>query len=107
MAEPINLDYLNDIIDGDPSLLRMLSATFNDSAVAILAELRNAIDSDNPALWAAKSHELKGAASSFGAQALMETCTLAKAEGPSESLLEIMQLQFQAVQEALGQVIKP
>lgn len=67
----VDFSYLNEISDGNKTLLRSLHGHFKDTLERCINTLKTTSDKE---LWKVTCHELKGAALSIGATAVAEIC---------------------------------
>jgi len=84
MTQPVHLETLREITNGDPELERELFALFFQTIEACLARMAAAAGAME---WSESAHEMKGAAANIGAPALVELCLLAEKAGEERQRL--------------------
>lgn len=106
MTAPVNLSNLREMTDGDKELEEALFQEFFSSTEALLDQLNEALNSNDPEAWRAAAHALKGTSYNLGAQKLGDYCKTAQEghTGPHEekaALLMSLRKEYQGVKEFL------
>lgn len=74
----VDLHYLKKYTNGDKDLLQELIDAFKETAEEGLQDLKNSVDTDDPAMWKNAAHKLKGSAGYVGAEVLKALCSQAQ-----------------------------
>jgi HPt (histidine-containing phosphotransfer) domain-containing protein len=107
--EPVDMNHLRDITDGDREIERELFSLFLSNAeecIEVLAQ--NCTDGEN-IKWRSAAHELKGSAASLGAFPMSRECHRAQVEFTSDVaekkiMLEAIRASLKTVKEFLDKV---
>ncbi len=71
----VDLTRLMELVDGDETAAREITALFHQSSDTSLQHLQQAVASDGRQAWLTALHDLKGASGNLGFTALLAICT--------------------------------
>lgn len=107
MTDPVDLQLLREITDGDAELEASLFDMFIESSDDCLRQLHQSLSANDNVMWRAQAHAWKGSSVNLGAMALGDLCKQAQdgCEAPIESkrlLLAEIEKEYAVVQAFLA-----
>ncbi len=109
----VDEEELLDRLSGDMELLGELVPLFLEDSPAMIAGIREAIDSRNPDALRKAAHSLKGAVGNFSAYPAYRAAFRLEEMGSQEALDQadeafgVLQLEMEKLQEVLKSLVKP
>lgn len=107
MSNPVDLDNLRSMTDGDADMEKVLFEEFFSCFDSAIVNMQGSCSADKAENWRKDAHALKGISMNLGAMQLGELCKIAQDEytAGSESkdeMLKNIKAEYEAVRQFIG-----
>lgn len=107
MADPVDLDNLRSMTDGDAEMEKILFEEFFSCFDSTIVQMQNNYSEDKAEEWRKDAHALKGVSLNLGAIQLGELCKKAQDEyatgsDSKDEMLKNIKAEYEAVRQFIG-----